>query len=370
MNTIEELIAKSNDDTFGLASTSKKGLMPKQPMTTTNQILITPALGTPASGVLTNCTGYPANTHRNAIINGCGLINQRVTAYTLVKNAYGIGADRFYGMATGTAVSAGTFNNIATANCGVTGYAFKFIAVTLTGTGVIYFRHRIEAKDSIRFKNQTAIFSCKVYQDTGGAVNYTTYVRKANSADTFSAVTAIGNSGAVSVPNTTATALSYSVAMGDCSNGIEIEIKVECGAITTKNFEFTECQLELGAVVTPFEFRLFTQELNLCMRYYERMTISGVYGNFGFGNVEGTNSFYSQVPYNIKKRIPTVTPTYSGSFASYVGGTLTALTATTTQGSVTDRFLCLKFTGDSTNGLKLLYANNDAAAWLAAECEL
>lgn len=211
--------------------------------------------------------------NRNAIINGCCMVNQRVTPYTLVKDTYCwddsnlYGPDRFEGMATGTAVNAGTFGQTTTANCGVSGYAFQFAGVTLTGTGIIYFRHRMEAKDAVRFKNQTASFRCQVYQDTGGAINYTIYVRKANAADNFAAVTAISNSGAIAVPNATATSLPYlAIAMGDCSNGIEIEIKVECGAITTKNFEFTEVQLEPGSVATSFEFRQYGDELRLCQR--------------------------------------------------------------------------------------------------------
>ena len=246
--------------------------------------------------------------NRNAIINGAGIVNQRVTAFSLVKDTYGIAADRFYGMATGTAVSAGTFNNIATANCGVSGYAFKFIAVTLTGTGVLYFRYRMEAKDAIRFKNQTASFRCQVYQDTGGAINYTIYVRKpTTTADTFSAVTAISNSGAISVPNTTATSLPYlAIAMGDCSKGIEIEIKVECGAITTKNFEFTDIQFELGSVATPFEFRPYGQELELCQRYYEE-TVIGTHALLGTGYIALTTDLYASLYYVRKRATPTVT---------------------------------------------------------------
>jgi len=205
---------------------------------------------------------------RNAIINGCAIVDQRATNYTLVKDTYGIRADRFYGMATGTAVSAGTFTKVTSANCGKTGHAFKFSGVTLTGTGIIYLRYRMEAKDAIQFINQVASFACKVYHDVGSSINYTVFIRKANAADNFSAVTAISNSGAISISSATATTLKYeNISMGDCSNGIEIEIKVECGAITTKNFEFTECQFELGSVATTFEFRPYQQEVALCQRY-------------------------------------------------------------------------------------------------------
>lgn len=227
---------------------------------------------------------------RNAIINGDCRVNQRVTAYTLVKDAYTwdssdlYGPDRHEGMATGTAVSAGTWGQTVTATAGNSGYAFKFAGVTVTGTGILYHRHRIEAKDAVEFKNQICSFGCSVYQDTGGAINYTIYIRKANAADNFSAVTAISNSGAISVPSGTKTALKYeNISVGDCSNGIEIEIKIECGAVTTKNFEQTNLQLELGSVATEFESGSYATEFILCSRYYTQAYSSS--GNYEFGNL-------------------------------------------------------------------------------------
>src|SRR3990167_10328992 len=46
---------------------------------------------------------------KNLVING-GADVMQVGAYTLVKDVYGHGPDMFMGMATGTAVSAGTFS--------------------------------------------------------------------------------------------------------------------------------------------------------------------------------------------------------------------------------------------------------------------
>jgi hypothetical protein len=207
---------------------------------------------------------------KNLIINGDCRVAQRA-ALTLVKDTYAYGAvDRFAGMATGSAVSAGTLTQSSSATIGRTGYAAQFSGVTLTGTGIIYLRHRIEAKDALIYKNQTVSFSSKVIQDTGGSVNYTIYIRKANSADNFAAVTNISNSGAISIGTATATNLNYpAIAAGDCSNGLEIEIKIQCGAVTTKNFYFTELQLEPGPVVTDFKSLPYEQNLAMCQRYYE-----------------------------------------------------------------------------------------------------
>jgi len=244
---------------------------------------------------------------KNLIINGSGIINQRVSAYTLVKNTYGFGPDRFAGMATGTAVSAGTLTQTTSANCGHTGYGFKFSGVTLTGTGILYLRTRIEAKDALWLKNQYASFQAKVYHDVGSSVNYTIYVRKANSADNFAAVTDISNSGATAVATATATTIKYeNIAMGDCSTGIEIEIKVECGAVTTKNFEFTEMQLELGSKATEIEYRNTKAELELCA-YYCIVLTRGTYGLLGLGYSISTTQADTTVSFPTRMRAnPTV----------------------------------------------------------------
>ena len=207
---------------------------------------------------------------KNFAINGTGVIQQRGD-YTLVKDVYDFGPDRFAGMATGTAVSAGTLTQIEAANIGVTGFAHKFDQVTITGAGIIYHRTRLESKDAKNFKNQKAALSCKVYHDVGSAIDYTLFVRKANAEDDFSAVTVISNDGGTSVDSATATELKFEdITMGDCSNGIEIELKIECGAITLKDFEQTEYQLKVGEAATPFKPESTDSVMAQCQRYYEK----------------------------------------------------------------------------------------------------
>ena len=205
---------------------------------------------------------------KDFIINGTGVVQQRAD-YTLVKDAYDFGPDRFAGMATGTLVSAGTLTQTSAANVGVTGFAHKFNQVTLTGTGILFHRTRIESKDAKNFKNLKASLGCKVYHTAGLAIDYTLTVRKADVEDDFSATTEISNDGGTSVDSATATTLAFEdITMGDCSNGIEIELKIECGATTLKDFEQTEYQLEPGIVVTPFKPTRFDEILSKCQRYF------------------------------------------------------------------------------------------------------
>ena len=203
----------------------------------------------------------------NSVINGDGRI-QQYDDYTLVKDAYDFAGDRFTGMATGTAVSAGILTTVTNASAGTSGFAHKFSGVTLTGTGILYHRHRIESLNAQLYKNKTASLSVKVYHDVGSAKTFTLYVRKANAKNNFSAVTAVSNDGGTSASSATSTTLKFEgISMGDVSNGIELELKMEVGAITTKNVEVTDWQLELGSTASDFEYRDIGVELEKCKRY-------------------------------------------------------------------------------------------------------
>ena len=205
---------------------------------------------------------------KNFAINGTGVVQQR-DDYTLVKDVYGQGPDMFAGMATGTAVSAGTLTQTAAANIGNTGFAHKFNQVTITGTGILRHSTRIESKDAKNFKNLKAALSVQVYHNVGIAVDYTLTVRKADAEDDFSSVTDVSNDGGTSVDSATATELKFEdISMGDCSNGIEIELKIESGAITLKDFEQTEYDFKVGEAATPFKPELIKDITDACQRHY------------------------------------------------------------------------------------------------------
>ena len=206
---------------------------------------------------------------KNLVING-GADVMQVGAYTLAKDVYDHGPDMFMGMATGTAVSAGTFTRVAGTIGTTNARACHFSGITLTGSGIVYCRTRIEASDARYLKNLTATFSCLVRHDIGSSVNFTIYVRKADVADTFSAVTEIGNSGALAVATGTDTRLTFDVAMGDCSNGIELEVKAAVGAVTTKNVYIGEVQLEKGSERTGFERTPVALIWVMCQRYWQQ----------------------------------------------------------------------------------------------------
>lgn len=237
----------------------------------------------------------------NAIIDGCCQVAQG--AAVNISNAYQYGqVDMFAAKADGT-VGAGTISQTTASAAGRTGYALRLAGVTLSGGGeAVYDRHRIESMVARRFKNQTIIVHLKVYHDVGSSKNYTITVNKANAADNFSAVTAIGTSSAQPVNSGTVTTISYSVAAGDCSNGLEIIVKCDCGAITTKNFDFTELKLEEGTTASPFEYRDYEEEEEKVLRHFEYNKHPWVSPQANPGNN------VVEWPFKVRKRVaPTMT---------------------------------------------------------------
>lgn len=205
---------------------------------------------------------------RQGIVNALGEIQQRGD-FTLVNGTYGYAGDVMAGMASGTAVTSGIFTTVNdTSLLGSFGYAFKFENVTITGTGELYQRYRMDAKDAQKWKGQSVSIGVKVYHDVLTAINYTIAVRKADSSNNFTTTTDIGNSGQVSVDSGSEKQISFiNLALGDCSNGIEIEVKIECGAIANKNFYLTEFAMNLGTILLPCQPKSFREELADCQRF-------------------------------------------------------------------------------------------------------
>ena len=270
-------------------------------------------------------------------------------------------------------MTAGTFGQTAASTIGITGYAHRINTATITGTGVLRLRTRLEARDCVRFKNQSATFSCVVRHDVASAVNYVVYVRYANAADNFTTVTEIANSGNISVPSITSTPLIFSnISMGaNCVNGVEVEIYVNCGAISTRTFDFTELQLENGVVSTTFEQITYTDVLQMCQRHYMRWKGTDSYDttNYdgyigtGWGNSTTNGYFNIQLPTTLRKQASGIVISAVGDFRTYRRGTATSPSAITYL-ECTYNMLTISCTSTYNNGDGAGFRTNNVNAYL------
>jgi hypothetical protein len=161
------------------------------------------------------------------------------------------------------------------------GAALMVENATLTGAGAILFRHRIESRNARAFAGQPARFSARSYQDAGSTLDVIITIRKANAEDNFTSLTQIAT-GTVQLANDTNADIALAIAdMGDCRNGIEIEVKINCGAVTTKDFFLGQLQLSIGTNIWPFEARPVSLEESLVQRYLRPAMLVSAVANSG-----------------------------------------------------------------------------------------
>ena len=209
---------------------------------------------------------------RNLITNGGCVVAQRATETLTSAYKYG-SVDRFKAKIDSASVTGGTVIQDTAASCGTTGYAIKLNNVSAAATCLAYVTTHIESRDAKKLKNKYASFQCRVRHDvTGENLYYGIKVWRANATDNFAAVTSIADSSGQNVPDGTDTLVKFeNINMGDCSNGIRIEVhcsRTFAQAFATNNFHFTEFQLESGAVCTDFEHLPMATDMERCQRYF------------------------------------------------------------------------------------------------------
>lgn len=261
----------------------------------------------------------PANSS-SVIINGGCQVAQRDAPNISGSYQYGK-VDRFAAKADGSA-TAGTIDQAETTLLGTTGFASLLSGVTVGSSGAVSWRYRIESRDVRQFINQSAAGSVRVYHDVGSPIDYSCSVAKASAEDNFSTVTTIAETGKMSIGDQTDTFLDLFVAdMGDCSNGIELVITAECGAVTTKNFYLTKLVFAAGREAPPFQLRPVGAEFDLCRRYFERLNYGeSAHQPIVYGIAGTTSKANSVLPLFPKRNGPSMTSTAANTFETDNGG--------------------------------------------------
>jgi len=237
---------------------------------------------------------------RNRIINGGFDVWQRATSHSAI--GYG-SADRWQVFTSSTSLARST--DVPT------GFIYSCL---MTGTSVTnaQFSQRIEALNCADLVGQpiTVSFWAK---STSGSSQLGVILYSANATDNFSGVTVINSQ----LYTLTSTWTRYSVTLttsapAAAANGVQV-LFYRNGTESSTTF-ITGVQLEVGSVATPFERRLYGQELALCQRYY---TSSGGFTEYHV--VPAPNATFLGV-YRIDMPVPmrtdpTLTPSYSASNA-------------------------------------------------------
>jgi hypothetical protein len=317
--------------------------------TLTNKTLVAPALGTPISGNLVNCSGIPNSVgFKNRIINGGMVIDQRNAGAEVnpaVSGAYYL--DRFFAISSETSkFKIGQNAGAVTPPVGFTKYigCTSLSVYSVVSTDRFYIGQQIEGFNIADLAWGTAsaatvTLSFRVYSSLtgtfGGSLQnsdntrsypYSYSIPTANTWTTISVTIAGDASGTWLTTNGKGITVLFGLGVATTYSGTagawaSADYRSATGATSVvgtngATFYITGVQLEKGSTATSFDFRAYSTELALCQRYYEKSynTDVAVGASTSVGQVSymstGTGQFWGgSIFFKVTKR---ATPTVSG----------------------------------------------------------
>ncbi len=275
---------------------------------------------------------------KNRIINSGMQVSQRGYV-NAVNSAYTYGGcDRMCTSVNG--LTSGSIRQMSGGvSSGVSGYSHAVLCTTSGASSVLH-QTRIESKDTIDLNGKTVTVSCKVYQDTGTAIDvYISLGKPTTTIDAFSALSLLANAN-ISLPTgvLTTVTLTYTLGSTEASLGLFAGVVYTLPSpVTSKYFTVTDWQLELGSTAMPFEHRPYGLELALCQRYLPVLNFAG----YGYtGQAYSASASRTWVAFPVPARVaPTGCSALTGLTASAAnlataGGTPTFSSATPNGASI------------------------------------
>ena len=339
----------------------------------TSPTLVTPALGTPSSGVMTNVTGINYNGFKNRIINGAMVIDQR-NAGTEVNPAVAAAyyLDRW--LVGSTVASKFKIGQNAGAVTPPTGYinylgCTSLSAYTVGASEVFSVQQKIEGLNvaDLAFgaaSAATVTLSFWVYSSLtgtfGGSLRNSAQTRSYPFTYTISSANTWTQASVTIAGDTTGTWLT--------TNGVGITVTFSLGAGATVSgtagawatanyasatgavsvvgtsgatFYITGVQLEKGSTATSFDYRPYGTEMSLCQRYYWKFggsTLGGQFMPVVLMNAISTTSVSGYIQLPARARTAPTSITLGGTAPAISGGIITtnmALDRSSTDGVMT-----------------------------------
>jgi hypothetical protein len=316
--------AVATDASKGLVSVTNTGT--GNNVLATSPTLVTPILGTPTSGILTNCTGINYDGFKNRIINGAMVIDQRNAGASVTPTGNQYLVDRWQA-ATNVVSKFSVQQSTTTA----TGFVNSMLATSLSAYSIgaselCALRQSIEGLNvgdlgwgtanaqtiTVSFwvrSSLTGTFGGSIMNSAADRSYPFTYtISTANTFEQKTVTIAGDTSGTWLKTNGIGLSILFGLGVGSTLSGTAgawagASYYSATGATSVvgtngATFYITGVQLEKGSTATSFDYRPYGTEFQLCQRYYEA---SSVYWIFS-ANVTSGNNYYVMGVFKVTKR--------------------------------------------------------------------
>jgi hypothetical protein len=291
---------------------------------------------------------------------------QRGTSFTAPS---GYTADRWYVAGTGTQP------NVSQVASPIRGYQYALQITGVAGNTQTYAYQKIESYNCTDLAAQNITVQMVLQASTAQTV--TIVLAYANSQDNWGAETIISSLNFSVTTSAQVFTTTFTNLPSGAANGLQLIIYPQGGgAFTSGTLKITGVQLEIGTSATPFERRLYNQELANCQRYLPAWNMTAANQVYGQGQVTSTAAGAIYLPFKVSARTaPTgVTASAAANFylttAGYsVAGTYvsTAFGYGSTEGIT---ILCNCGSGLTQGYVTTLASNSTSSQILATGCEL
>lgn len=216
------------------------------------------------------------SSFRNMIINGSMEIWQRGTSFT-ANNVFT--ADRWWFVNDGVGASSVTRQDISSQGLG---FNYCLRAERTSGTNRWVIGTNLETETLAKMKGKTVTLSFYARKGSALTSNLSVVLRTTATQARFGAAvdttTLTVQNSSMNTSTFTRFSTNLSVPANTAALGFNVEFTASQSGAANAYFDITGVQVEVGDVVTPFEFKPIVQELDECKRYYQRLSIWNGFG--------------------------------------------------------------------------------------------
>jgi hypothetical protein len=303
---------------------------------------------------------------KNRIINGAMQVWQRGTTFTSVASGYL--ADRWT-FSTSLSITATQSTDVPNVQYL---YSLKVVPASNGTAAEFVVRQFIEQQNITDLAGQTVTVSAWVKSSQTSLKVRLSSQNATGGVDTPQSITVTANTWTkITATFTTFSAVTAWTSTPNSSGGfLDIGYANSTALTTSDSLYITGVQLEIGTTATPFERRMYGQELALCQRYYTKFGAGYSYTSYGSGYASSATGAIAHISYPVSMRTQPTSSLSGSNRIVFSGGSTVVSGFNLGATGVLNGYFTFTSSGMTTNLPCIIGPNGDSTAYLDLSAEL